>query len=43
MNVVQLMENIHQILYAIVNLHVKSETVGSLPPLMVDHIGKFIE
>ncbi|KAF8169985.1 hypothetical protein K438DRAFT_1773920 [Mycena galopus ATCC 62051] len=39
----QLMENIHQILYAVVELHIKSEIVGSLPPSMLDNIGKFIE
>ncbi|KAJ7816965.1 hypothetical protein B0H14DRAFT_2843845, partial [Mycena olivaceomarginata] len=39
----KLMENIHQVLYAIVNLHMKSETAGSLPPMVVDHIGKFLE
>ncbi|KAF8209277.1 hypothetical protein K438DRAFT_1812106 [Mycena galopus ATCC 62051] len=37
------MENIHHILYAVVKLHIKSETVGSLPPLMLDNIGKFVE
>ncbi|KAJ7493580.1 hypothetical protein FB451DRAFT_1164474 [Mycena latifolia] len=40
---VQLMENIHVLLYAIVNLHIKSETGGSLPPTTLDHIGKFTE
>ncbi|KAJ7866488.1 hypothetical protein B0H13DRAFT_2670743 [Mycena leptocephala] len=40
---VQLLENIHHILYAIVNLHIKSETVGSLPPSMLGHIGGFME
>ncbi|KAJ7023859.1 hypothetical protein C8F04DRAFT_1270925 [Mycena alexandri] len=38
-----LLENIHKVLYAIVKLHMKSETAGSLPPLMVDHIGDFME
>ncbi|KAJ7730924.1 hypothetical protein B0H14DRAFT_3616658, partial [Mycena olivaceomarginata] len=37
------MENIHQVLYTIVNLYMKSETTGSLPPSVVDHIGKFLE
>ncbi|KAF8189213.1 hypothetical protein K438DRAFT_1833140 [Mycena galopus ATCC 62051] len=37
------MENIHHILYGIVKLHIKSEIVGSLPPLMLDIIGKFVE
>ncbi|KAF8196235.1 hypothetical protein K438DRAFT_1760411 [Mycena galopus ATCC 62051] len=40
---VRLMENIHGFLYAIVDLHMKSEPVGSLPPLMLDTIGKFVE
>ncbi|KAF8143946.1 hypothetical protein K438DRAFT_1875014 [Mycena galopus ATCC 62051] len=40
---VQLMENIHHILYAVVELHIKSETVGSLPPSKLDNIGKFVE
>ncbi|KAF8216904.1 hypothetical protein K438DRAFT_1748052 [Mycena galopus ATCC 62051] len=39
----QLMGNIHEVLCAIVRLHIKSETVGSLPPSMLDNIGKFIE
>ncbi|KAJ7344091.1 hypothetical protein DFH08DRAFT_810618 [Mycena albidolilacea] len=39
----QLMEIINQVLYAIINLHLKSETFGSLPPATVDNIGKFAE
>ncbi|KAF8209237.1 hypothetical protein K438DRAFT_1960963 [Mycena galopus ATCC 62051] len=39
----QLMGNIHHILYEVVKLHIKSETVGSLPPLLLDNIGKFVE
>ncbi|KAJ7789043.1 hypothetical protein B0H14DRAFT_2627662 [Mycena olivaceomarginata] len=38
-----LMENIPEILYTIINLHLKSETVRSLPPAMLDNIGKFVE
>ncbi|KAJ7828411.1 hypothetical protein B0H13DRAFT_1917100 [Mycena leptocephala] len=38
-----LMENIHLVIYAIVNLHMKSETPGSLHPSVLDHIGKFTE
>ncbi|KAJ7100546.1 hypothetical protein C8R44DRAFT_859395 [Mycena epipterygia] len=38
---VQLMENIHQILHAIINLHLKPGTAGRLPPAMLDHVGKF--
>jgi hypothetical protein len=37
------MENIHQILYAIVNLHIRSETAGSVHLATLDHIGKFAE
>ncbi|KAF8196258.1 hypothetical protein K438DRAFT_2122327 [Mycena galopus ATCC 62051] len=40
---VRLMENIHGFLYAIVDLHMKSEPVGALPLLMQDNIGKFVE
>ncbi|KAJ7131097.1 hypothetical protein C8R44DRAFT_850013, partial [Mycena epipterygia] len=39
----QLMENIHGILYAIISLHITSETAGNLPPAILDHIGKFTE
>jgi hypothetical protein len=37
------MENIHPVLYAIISLHLKSETVGSLAPVMLDNIGRFRE
>ncbi|KAJ7865163.1 hypothetical protein B0H14DRAFT_3133491, partial [Mycena olivaceomarginata] len=39
----ELMENIHPVLYAIINLHLKAETVESLSPEMLDNIGKFME
>ncbi|KAF8164586.1 hypothetical protein K438DRAFT_1984516 [Mycena galopus ATCC 62051] len=39
----QLMEPIHQIVYGILNLHIKSETVGCLSPSMLDNIGTFME
>ncbi|KAF8207501.1 hypothetical protein K438DRAFT_1755541 [Mycena galopus ATCC 62051] len=39
----QVMENIHRIVYAIINLHIKSETVGSLSPSMLDDVGKFMD
>ncbi|KAF8189087.1 hypothetical protein K438DRAFT_1936075 [Mycena galopus ATCC 62051] len=39
----QLMENIHQVLYAIIQLHIRSETAGSLPPAMLDHTGNFLK
>ncbi|KAF8152687.1 hypothetical protein K438DRAFT_1778428 [Mycena galopus ATCC 62051] len=31
-NLVQVMEHIHRIVYAIIDIHIKSETGGSLPP-----------
>ncbi|KAJ7810219.1 hypothetical protein B0H14DRAFT_2607507 [Mycena olivaceomarginata] len=37
---ISIMENIHQILYAIVDLHIHSETIGSLHPVILDYIGK---
>jgi hypothetical protein len=37
----QLMENINQVLYAIVDLHIRSETVGALPPAILKDIGHF--
>ncbi|KAJ7342898.1 hypothetical protein DFH08DRAFT_811234 [Mycena albidolilacea] len=40
---IQLMENIHPVLYAIINLHLKAETVESLSPAMLNNIGKFME
>ncbi|KAF8170444.1 hypothetical protein K438DRAFT_1773689 [Mycena galopus ATCC 62051] len=42
-NLVKLMDKIHQVLWAIINLYVKSETGGSLSPSMLDHIGSFTE
>ncbi|KAJ7120339.1 hypothetical protein C8R44DRAFT_787936 [Mycena epipterygia] len=39
----RLMEDIHQVLYAIVNMYIRSDTVGCLPPSVVDHIGTFKE
>ncbi|KAJ7895614.1 P-loop containing nucleoside triphosphate hydrolase protein, partial [Mycena olivaceomarginata] len=38
----QLMENVHQVLYAVINFYLKSETAGSLNPAMLNHIGKFM-
>ncbi|KAF7358455.1 hypothetical protein MVEN_00896000 [Mycena venus] len=37
---IELMQNIHQILYSIVNLHLQSET-AVLPPSILHHIGNF--
>ncbi|KAJ7103943.1 hypothetical protein C8R44DRAFT_808389 [Mycena epipterygia] len=38
---IRFMENIHSILYAIITLHLRSETAGSLPPATLDCVGKF--
>ncbi|KAF8212943.1 hypothetical protein K438DRAFT_1957529 [Mycena galopus ATCC 62051] len=38
----QLMEPIHRIVYGILNLYIKSETVGRLSPSMLDNIGTFM-
>ncbi|KAJ6451033.1 hypothetical protein C8R45DRAFT_1113764 [Mycena sanguinolenta] len=38
----QLLENIHQVLYAIINLHVKSETAGSVSLEMWDPVESFL-
>ncbi|KAJ7479093.1 hypothetical protein FB451DRAFT_1365656 [Mycena latifolia] len=40
---IQLLENVYQLLCAIVNLHIKSETKGNLPPATLEHVGKFME
>ncbi|KAJ7512131.1 P-loop containing nucleoside triphosphate hydrolase protein [Mycena galericulata] len=37
------MECVYQVLYGIVNLHIVSETAGSLPPTSLDDLGKFTE
>ncbi|KAF8140699.1 hypothetical protein K438DRAFT_1785466 [Mycena galopus ATCC 62051] len=39
----QLMDGMHEVLYAIVELHMKSDTIGSLSSAMLDNIGKFME
>ncbi|KAF8180305.1 hypothetical protein K438DRAFT_1768539 [Mycena galopus ATCC 62051] len=39
----QLMDNIHQVLWGIIKLHIKSETPESLSPSMMDNIGNFTE
>lgn len=40
---IQLMELVYQVLLAIANLHIKSETPGSLPASTMDHLRKFTE
>ncbi|KAF8196274.1 hypothetical protein K438DRAFT_1760443 [Mycena galopus ATCC 62051] len=37
------MGGIHEVLYAIVHLHMKSEPAGSIPPSMLDNIGEFLK
>lgn len=38
---IQMMENLPQILYAVVDLQLKSETPESLSPALLDHLGDF--
>ncbi|KAJ7469517.1 hypothetical protein FB451DRAFT_1476337 [Mycena latifolia] len=38
---VHLMKDIHEFIIAIAKLHMESEPQGSLPPSILDHIGKF--
>ncbi|KAJ7462867.1 hypothetical protein FB451DRAFT_1494899 [Mycena latifolia] len=40
---IQLLENVYQLLSAIISLHIKSETKGSLDPATLDHVGKFTD
>ncbi|KAJ7762666.1 hypothetical protein B0H16DRAFT_1455691 [Mycena metata] len=37
----QLVESLHQVLYLIIHLHLKSETAGSLLPSVLDKIAEF--
>ncbi|KAJ7735061.1 hypothetical protein B0H16DRAFT_136049 [Mycena metata] len=39
----QLVESIHQVLYPIIHLHLKSETAGSLPPSVLDKVADFTD
>jgi hypothetical protein len=39
----QLMEDIHRIIYAIIDLHMRSEPWGELSPEVLHYIGKFTE
>ncbi|KAJ7111502.1 hypothetical protein C8R44DRAFT_883297 [Mycena epipterygia] len=39
----QLSEDIHRIIYAIIDLHITSESRSGLPPEVLDYIGKFAE
>ncbi|KAJ7146595.1 hypothetical protein C8R44DRAFT_845687 [Mycena epipterygia] len=40
---IQLMENVHQVLYAIINLHIKFGTGSSLPPATLYNLGRLTE
>ncbi|KAJ6490536.1 hypothetical protein DFH09DRAFT_1377292 [Mycena vulgaris] len=42
-NCITMLEQIHELLYAIIHLHVTSETGGELLPNMLNHLGKFTE
>ncbi|KAJ6452974.1 hypothetical protein C8R45DRAFT_945441 [Mycena sanguinolenta] len=39
----QLLENIYQVISAIINLHIKSEVAGSLSPAKAEDVGKFMK
>ncbi|KAJ7469030.1 hypothetical protein FB451DRAFT_368730 [Mycena latifolia] len=39
----QMLEKIHELLYAIIHVHIKSDTEGDLPPKMLNHLGNFTE
>ncbi|KAJ7457742.1 hypothetical protein FB451DRAFT_1183060 [Mycena latifolia] len=39
----QMLEQIHKLLYAIIHVHIKSDTGGELPPPVLNHLGKFTE
>jgi hypothetical protein len=40
---VKMLEQIHQLLYAIMQLHLTSNTVGELTPKMLNNLGQFTE
>ena len=42
-NCIELMEQTHELLNAIIIIHIKSDTGGELPPSTLNHIGKFTE
>ncbi|KAJ7041426.1 hypothetical protein C8F04DRAFT_1253118 [Mycena alexandri] len=39
----QLVESIHPVLFAIVRIHLESETIGSLPPVILEDVAEFTE
>ncbi|KAJ7466325.1 hypothetical protein FB451DRAFT_1178474 [Mycena latifolia] len=40
---IKLLENVYQLLCGIINLHLKSEAKGNLPPATLKHVGKFTD
>jgi hypothetical protein len=40
---IQLAESLRGVLYAIINLHMKSDPPGNLPPANLYHVGQFTE
>ncbi|KAJ7466358.1 hypothetical protein FB451DRAFT_1260710 [Mycena latifolia] len=40
---VEMLEQIHQLLYALIQVHITSNTGGELPPKMLSHLGCFTE
>ncbi|KAJ7094813.1 hypothetical protein C8R44DRAFT_890238 [Mycena epipterygia] len=40
---IKLMENVHELLYAVINLHMKAGTPSSLPPATLSAFGELIE
>ncbi|KAJ7495546.1 P-loop containing nucleoside triphosphate hydrolase protein [Mycena latifolia] len=40
---IHMLEKIHQLLYAVIHVHINSGTSGELPPKMLNHLGKFTE
>ncbi|KAJ7434558.1 hypothetical protein FB451DRAFT_1109905 [Mycena latifolia] len=40
---VEMLEKIHQLLYAIIQVHLTSNTVGELTPKMLDNLGQFAQ
>ncbi|KAJ6492107.1 hypothetical protein C8R45DRAFT_990414 [Mycena sanguinolenta] len=39
----EMLENMHQVLFAIINLYIKSEAAGSLTPAIMEHVGTFMK
>ncbi|KAJ7875597.1 hypothetical protein B0H14DRAFT_3548064 [Mycena olivaceomarginata] len=40
---VELLGSIHEVIYCIISILMQSETAGSLPPVMLEHLGKFLQ